>query len=174
MMLETTVGEATVDDDLPDPDASWPRRAERAQFGEVVYTRPSPDELDEAAHRIEVIRSNLSVLRSEVENLERAWSPTPAHDRTFRDVEGLLTAALVLLYKPMGQLPNRATAKREKLAHPETYVIEEGFSDQRDEDGLVSVWWWDRYHEKFGPNLTPMPWREPNPSSSEGRGGDRG
>lgn len=133
-----------------------------ALYGEVVYTRPSPEELDEAAHRLEVIRSNISVLRDEVRNLERAWAPTAAHDQTYRDVQGLLTAALMMLHEPGTRFPKWAERKRNQLAHPETYVVREGFGDQRDENGLIEVWWWDRYHTNFGPNLRSMPWREPN------------
>jgi hypothetical protein len=133
-----------------------------AKYGEVAYTRPSAEELDAAALRVRAIRHNLSVLRGEVEQLETAWAPTRAGDQRYRDVQGLLTAALVMLYDAEDSFPRWAERKREKLAHPETYVVKEGFGDQRSEDGLVKVLWWDDYHTRFGPNLCPMPWREPN------------
>lgn len=132
-----------------------------ARYGEVVYTRPSPEELDQAGRRVRTIRDNISVLRSEVDNLERAWAPTAAGDQRYRDVQGLLTAALVMLHEAEERFPTWAERKRERLAHPETYVIKDGFGDQLGEDGLVGVWWWDDYHTRMGPNLSPMPWREP-------------
>jgi hypothetical protein len=137
---------------------------EPARFGEVIHTRPSPEEFEDAAERVRTLRLNLGVLRSEVENLGDAWSPLPADDKRFRDVEGLLTAALVLLYDAECNFPKWADTKREKLAHPETYVIREGWADERREHALVSLWWWDRYHQRFGPDLKAMPWRSSNGS----------
>jgi hypothetical protein len=134
-----------------------------ARFGQIIHTRPSPVELEAAGTRVKTLRSNLFVLRCEVESLEMAWAPTAAHDKRYRDVQGLLTAAMVLLYEAETAFPRRAAQKAEQLAHPETYVIREGFGDQRDEDGLVECWWWDDYHTRFGPNLHPMPWAEPGP-----------
>lgn len=133
-----------------------------ATTGQVIHKRPSPEELDFAGIRIAAIRSNIFVLRTELQNFRKAWAPHESDDKTYRDVEGLLTAALVMLYEPKQRFPNWATTKREQLAHPETYVIEEGFSTgglAGNEMGLVEQLWWDEYHKRFGPNLVPMPWR---------------
>jgi hypothetical protein len=138
------------------------KQVERARYGEVVYERPSPDELDAAGERVRRLRRNLFVLRSEAEQLRQGWAPLAGDDGRYRDVEGLLTAALVLLYDAEVRFPKWAEAKREKLAHPETYVVKEGFPDQRREDALVEVWWWDKYHQQFGPDLVPLPWRTKN------------
>lgn len=136
--------------------------SEPAQFGEVIHTRPSPEELEDAGNRVMTLRHNLSVLRGEVENLGAGWAPLAGDSKTYRDVEGLLTAALVLLYDAECSFSKRAEDKREKLAHPETYVIREGFHDERYETALVKVWWWDQYHQDFGPDFMPMPWRAPS------------
>lgn len=128
---------------------------------EIIYSRPAPDELDEAGQRVKILRHNISVLRSEVESLGRGWAPLAGDDSRFRDVEGLLTAALVLLHESEVFFPQRAEKKRVKLTDPSVRV-EEGFQDERRENALVDVWWWDKYHQDFGPDLVPMPWRAPN------------
>lgn len=126
--------------------------------GCIIHTRPSPEEYEAAGERIRKLRHNIGVLRGEVENLGAAWAPTPAHDQRYRDVEGLLTAALVLLYDAECRFPKQAETKRTQLAHPEAYHIREGWQDARDEEGLVKLWWWDKYHQDFGPWLSDMPW----------------
>lgn len=128
---------------------------------QIIHERPTPDELDDAGLRVRTLRHNITVLRGEVESLRRGWAPLPGDDERYRDVEGLLTAALVMLYDAEVQFPKRAEVKREALANPDN-IIKPGFSDPRREDALTEVWWWDKYHQDFGPDLAPMPWRAPS------------
>lgn len=144
-------------------------QVERAKYGEVIHTRPSPEEYEDAGERIRTLRHNLGILRSEAQQLNAGWAPNPGDTKTYRDVEGLLTAAIVLLAEPERSFPKWAEEKREKLAHPEKYVIEEGFWTERYENALVRVWWWDGYHQEWGPDFSPMPWREPRPGGKNWR-----
>lgn len=97
---------------------------------EIISERPTPDELTDDAVEVEKIRYQLSDLRSRVDLLGDHHRGIVDTDFPYRDVHGLLTSALVLLYPEIQRLTDYAKDKTKKLADKSGSIeVRPGFWD---------------------------------------------
>jgi hypothetical protein len=104
----------------------------KATSGEVVYTLPSPEQMEKRGRYIEELRMKMSDIRSKLDDIRydlrrEGYSNDDGFTSDLRDVNAFMTAGISRLYDAVIVYPKWAAIKREKLSHPETYVIIEGF-----------------------------------------------
>lgn len=103
----------------------------KATSGQVIFTLPSPEDMEKRGKELESLRSELATIRGKVDDLRSLLIKEGHFDddgitRDYRDVNTFLTAAISRLYESAIGFPKWAETKREMLTHPEIYMIREG------------------------------------------------
>jgi hypothetical protein len=116
-----------------DTDNSWDwvvsdSKARGHRGGQILSVHPTPNEIGAGVDKIEEIRNKICQIRGELEDLEKIFHS----EKNMRDIQALMTFALIALYGEMNQLYDRRESKRNCLENHTQYIWNRGLSPKED------------------------------------------